>query len=150
MKPPRFVLVPRPHKGGLFRDLLGAGRGLWATAAHLIEKSVPQPHAPEPGTAVSPGAVHLRLADDGSPLCVACGLCTAVCPPRCLSVQRANIDPTTGPLLAAFDIDELRCISCARCVEICPEDALDMSGPLAGASPSRQGGIKRLFGPQRG
>jgi NADH-quinone oxidoreductase subunit I len=141
MKPTRFVMVPRPTRGGLFRDLLGVGRGLWATAAHIVEKP-----AAQPPITTAPGSVNLRLSQEGTPLCVACGLCSAVCPSKCLSVQRApDVSEPRLPLLKRFEIDELRCISCARCVEICPESALDMSGPLASAAPTRSRGVKRLF-----
>lgn len=140
MKATRFVSLPRPAKGGLFRDLLGVGRGLWATAAHIIEKPAAQPTVP-----VSPGSVQLLLAQDGSPRCVACGLCSAVCPPRCLTVLRTHSAPPSSQLLLRFEIDELRCISCARCVEICPEEALDMSGQPATAASNRSQGIKVLF-----
>lgn len=140
MKATRFVLLPRPARGGLFRDLLGVGRGLWATAAHMIEKPAVQPTLP-----ANLGSVQLRLAPDGSSRCVACGLCSAVCPPRCLTVLRNAHATPTSPLLSRFEIDELRCISCARCVEICPEDALDMLGAPANATSNRSQGIKVLF-----
>lgn len=140
MKSPRIVFVARPRPGGLFRDLLGVGAGLWATAAHMIEKPVPAPAVPP-----APGGLHLKLFNDGTPRCVACGLCAAVCPTACLTIVRAPLVPGARPLPSLFEVDELRCISCNRCVEICPEDALDTSAPLAAPSSHRHEAIRRLF-----
>lgn len=66
--------------------------------------------------------------DDGSPRCVACGLCEFACPTDCISIvpgetQGARIERFPE----VFDIDLSRCMFCGLCEEACPEEAIVMS-----------------------
>lgn len=60
--------------------------------------------------------------------CVACGLCSRVCPALAIEVQAGETmerDKERFPKL--FEINMLRCIYCGFCEEVCPEEAIVMS-----------------------
>ena len=98
---------------------------------------------PAPGRAREqpslPGAPRLTRDEAGAVRCVACFLCAAACPSRCLELEAGEENDggtmRRGPV--RFDIDLGRCILCGFCVQACPEDAIDMGWgralPLASA-----------------
>lgn len=59
--------------------------------------------------------------------CVACGLCSRVCPALAIEVQAAETDDDKERYPVKFEINMLRCIFCAYCEEVCPEEAIVMS-----------------------
>lgn len=69
-------------------------------------------------------------AEDGkrNMRCTSCGICSKVCPPQCIWIER-TIDPVTGkpvPTPANFFIDVDICMNCGLCAEFCPFDAIKM------------------------
>ena len=64
---------------------------------------------------------------DGVERCVACGLCSLVCPPLAIQVQAAETDLEKERYPLKFEINMLRCIFCGFCEEVCPEEAIVMS-----------------------
>lgn len=73
------------------------------------------------------GQHRLLPREDGSPRCVACYMCSTVCPAYCIHIVAAESpDQDIEKYPAAFEIDQLRCIYCGLCVEACPEDAIRM------------------------
>jgi NADH-quinone oxidoreductase subunit I len=61
--------------------------------------------------------------------CVACFLCAAACPARCIYIEaEENTDReriSGGERYASvYNIDYSRCIFCGYCVEACPTDAI--------------------------
>lgn len=73
------------------------------------------------------GRPVLVLEESGE-RCVACGLCSRVCPALAIEVQAAETplkDKERYP--AKFEINMLRCIFCGLCEEACPEEAIVMS-----------------------
>jgi NADH-quinone oxidoreductase subunit I len=73
------------------------------------------------------GRPVLVLEESGE-RCVACGLCSRVCPALAIEVQAAETptrDKERYP--AKFEINMLRCIFCGFCEEVCPEEAIIMS-----------------------
>jgi len=72
------------------------------------------------------GRPVLVLEEDGE-RCVACGLCSRVCPALAIFVQAAETDKEKERYPSIFEIDMLRCIFCAFCEEVCPEEAIVMS-----------------------
>jgi NADH-quinone oxidoreductase subunit I len=73
------------------------------------------------------GAPVLVLEENGVERCVACGLCSRVCPALAIEVQAAEtpLEKERYPVL--FEINMLRCIFCGFCEEVCPEEAIVMS-----------------------
>ena len=59
--------------------------------------------------------------------CVACGLCSRVCPALAIEVQAGETDKDKERFPAKFEINMLRCIYCGFCEEVCPEEAIVMS-----------------------
>lgn len=59
--------------------------------------------------------------------CVACGLCSRVCPALAIEVQAGETDKEKERFPAKFEINMLRCIYCGFCEEVCPEEAIVMS-----------------------
>jgi NADH-quinone oxidoreductase subunit I len=59
--------------------------------------------------------------------CVACGLCSRVCPALAIEVQASETDKDKERYPIKFEINMLRCIFCAFCEEVCPEEAIVMS-----------------------
>ncbi len=67
------------------------------------------------------------VEEEGTERCVACGLCSRVCPALAIEVQAAETDLNKERFPAKFEINMLRCIYCGFCEEVCPEEAIVMS-----------------------
>jgi NADH-quinone oxidoreductase subunit I len=65
--------------------------------------------------------------EDGIERCVACGLCSRVCPALAIEVQAAETELDKERYPERFEINMLRCIFCGFCEEACPEEAIIMS-----------------------
>ena len=85
---------------------------------------------PEVKTPLSPrfrGKLALMRYDNGEERCIACKLCSAVCPAQAISIEseeRADGSRRT----TKFEIDAFKCIYCGFCQEACPVDAI-VEGP---------------------
>ncbi|MEW6702654.1 MAG: NADH-quinone oxidoreductase subunit NuoI [Bacteroidota bacterium] len=64
---------------------------------------------------------------NGVERCVACGLCSRVCPALAIEVQAAETELEKERYPEKFEINMLRCIFCGFCEEVCPEEAIVMS-----------------------
>jgi NADH-quinone oxidoreductase subunit I len=73
------------------------------------------------------GAPVLVLEENGVERCVACGLCSRVCPALAIEVQAAETEDEKERYPVLFEINMLRCIFCGFCEEVCPEEAIVMS-----------------------
>lgn len=49
--------------------------------------------------------------------CTGCGMCTAVCPKQCITLQQNEF----GSL--KYHVDEERCIHCGKCEKMCPQNS---------------------------
>ena len=67
------------------------------------------------------------VLEDGVERCVACGLCSRVCPALAIEVQAAETELEKERYPERFEINMLRCIFCGFCEEACPEEAIVMS-----------------------
>jgi len=67
------------------------------------------------------------VQEDGTERCVACGLCSRVCPALAIEVQAGETDSAKERYPERFEINMLRCIFCGFCEEACPEEAIVMS-----------------------
>jgi NADH-quinone oxidoreductase subunit I len=100
------------------------------TIDYVGEKSRPdQRHVPAVGYR---GEHYLKVDDGGNIKCVACYMCSTVCPAECIIIEG---EPTPLEDFGAqrfkkpqsFEIDLLKCIYCGMCVEACPKDAIAMT-----------------------
>ncbi len=73
------------------------------------------------------GAPVLVQEENGIERCVACGLCSRVCPALAIEVQAAETADEKERYPERFEINMLRCIFCGFCEEVCPEEAIVMS-----------------------
>jgi NADH-quinone oxidoreductase subunit I len=73
------------------------------------------------------GMPVLVAREDGSPRCVACGLCEFACPTDCIDIVAGELDSEVERTPRHFDIDMGRCMFCGLCEESCPEEAIVMS-----------------------
>ncbi len=65
---------------------------------------------------------------DGSPKCVACYMCSTICPADCIHIVAGEKDDKSiEKYPVVFEIDLLRCVMCGLCVDACPEEAIIMS-----------------------
>ena len=110
-------------------------RGLWTTRKHAARglfryEELPTITYPEgqPEVRNTYRAKHrLMLRPDGTPRCVACGMCAAACPAHCIFIEATQSDdPRIEKRVMRFDIDHLTCVFCGLCAEACPVDALRM------------------------
>lgn len=105
-------------------------KGLADTFRHLFEKKFTIEY-PEKKLQVSPryrGLHRLNKDELGRVKCVACFLCSTICPARCIRIVGAEAPwPDREKYPVRFDIDELRCIYCGMCEEACPEEAIELT-----------------------
>lgn len=73
------------------------------------------------------GRPVLAMEENGEERCVACGLCSRVCPALAIEVQAAETEREKERYPEKFEINMLRCIFCGFCEEVCPEEAIIMS-----------------------
>lgn len=72
--------------------------------------------------------------------CTACGICSKVCPPQCIWIERKT-DPESGKPIsqpAQYVIDIDLCMNCGFCAEFCPFDAIRMDHDYELANTSRE------------
>ena len=67
------------------------------------------------------------VEEESGERCVACGLCSRVCPALAIEVQAGETLKDKERYPEKFEINMLRCIFCALCEEVCPEEAIVMS-----------------------
>ena len=104
------------------------GTGFRTTLKHLFHKPFTQEY-PEYKRQLperSRARIVLTRDPDGRERCVACYLCSAVCPVSCISMQAAEDDK--GRRYATwFRINFGRCIYCGLCEEACPTSAIQLT-----------------------
>ncbi|GHV13700.1 NADH-quinone oxidoreductase subunit I 1 [Fibrobacterales bacterium] len=110
-------------------------RGLFTTLKHFLRgllryetlPTIPYPDIKPPIPPNYRGKHRLLKRADGTPRCVACGMCAAACPAKCIRVDaKESQDGLVEKMAARFEIDHLACVFCGLCVEACPVDAIRM------------------------
>lgn len=102
--------------------------GFADTFMHLFRKPVTEEYPEYKRTlpARTRAVIVLTRDPDGGERCVACYLCSAVCPVSCISMQSA--ERADGRRYAAwFRINFARCIYCGLCEEACPTSAIQLT-----------------------
>lgn len=55
--------------------------------------------------------------------CVACGVCTEICPTECIELSHSGIGPYKTKMYPDF-VKKEDCTSCGMCEKSCPADAV--------------------------
>lgn len=103
--------------------------GLWLTLKQMFQPKFTRQYPEEkwePPTSFR-GRPVLVQRTDGVERCVACGLCSRVCPALAIEVQASETPLEKERYPVKFEINMLRCIFCGFCEEVCPEEAIVMS-----------------------
>ena len=113
--------------GDLLRKvfLLEIFKGLGVTLKHTLQKrvTIQYPEQERPVSDRWRGMHQFMVDDEGKELCVACGMCSAVCPADAIVVKPGEReDGSRYP--EVYDIHVARCIYCGYCEEVCPYGAI--------------------------
>jgi NADH-quinone oxidoreductase subunit I len=106
--------------------------GFATTFRHLFRKPITEEYPEYKRTLPERTRARIILTrdPDGGERCVACYLCSAVCPVSCISMQSAERED--GRRYASwFRINFARCIYCGLCEEACPTSAIQLTPLLA-------------------
>lgn len=118
----------------LWRALLAS---FWTTLRQIPRRDTLS--YPEQEPALAPrwrGRPILTRDPDGEERCVACELCSAVCPTHCIELEGGD-RPDGRRFATAFRINFARCIYCGLCEEACPTVAIQLSPEFAFAKGER-------------
>ncbi|CAL1329086.1 NADH-quinone oxidoreductase subunit NuoI [Candidatus Providencia siddallii] len=102
-------------------------RSIYMVALHIFDKRETKMY-PEESVYLSPryrGRIVLTRAPNGEERCVACNLCSVVCPVSCISLQK-SISKDGRWYSKFFRINFSRCIFCGLCEEACPTRAIQL------------------------
>jgi NADH-quinone oxidoreductase subunit I len=108
--------------------MLSILRSIWTVLTHTFRRRVTVQY-PDEEPYLPPryrGRIVLTRDPDGEERCVACHLCSAVCPTDCISLQ-ATEDETGRRYPEFFRINFSRCIFCGMCEEACPTYAIQLT-----------------------
>jgi NADH-quinone oxidoreductase subunit I len=114
------------HK--IMRGINGLAGGFATTLRHLFRRPITEqyPEYKRPLPERSRARIILTRDPDGEERCVACYLCSAVCPVSCISMESAERED--GRRWATwFRINFARCIYCGFCEEACPTLAIQLT-----------------------
>ena len=106
----------------------GLAAGFATTLRHLFRRPITEEYPEYKRTlyAKSRARIILTRDPDGEERCVACYLCSGVCPVSCISMQSAERED--GRRYARwFRINFARCIYCGLCEEACPTLAIQLT-----------------------
>ena len=100
-------------------------KGLGLTLRRFFSRPVTirYPEQKKPMPARWRGMHYFDKDENGETTCVACGLCVAICPSVCITLEIGEReDGKRYPV--RYEIDSLRCIFCGYCQEACPVNAI--------------------------
>jgi NADH-quinone oxidoreductase subunit I len=122
------VKPQKPGETSAFEALKALGEGFATTFRHLFRKPVTEeyPEYKRPLPERARARIVLTRDPDGGERCVACYLCSGVCPVSCISMQAVET-PDGRRCAAWFRINFARCIYCGLCEEACPTAAIQLT-----------------------
>lgn len=112
----------------ILEEIRALGKGFATTFKHLFRRPVTEeyPEEKRPLPERSRARFILTRDPDGKERCVACYLCSGVCPVSCISMQ--SMEQADGRRYASwFRINFGRCIYCGLCEEACPTSAIQLT-----------------------
>jgi NADH-quinone oxidoreductase subunit I len=106
---------------------MGILRTLWLVFLHTFNRRVTVSYPDEMPKLPARwrGRIILSRDPDGEERCVACHLCSAVCPVDCIALQ-ADQGKDGRRFPSFFRINFSRCIFCGFCEEACPTCAIQL------------------------
>ena len=113
---------------GAIESVKALSVGFATTFKHLFRKPITEeyPEYKRQLPVRTRARIVLTCDPDGNERCVACYLCSAVCPVSCISMQSA--ERQSGRRYAAwFRINFARCIYCGFCEEACPTSSIQLT-----------------------
>lgn len=117
--------------GGVFGAAKAIATGMGITFKEMLNPTITEdyPDSPPKFQERYRGVHVLQRDEHGLEKCVACFLCAAACPAKCIYIEAAENTETArisgGERYAkVYNIDYTRCIFCGYCVEACPTDAI--------------------------
>ncbi len=123
-----YIHLEPPSRSSGWEALKALVQGFAVTLRHLGRRPITESYPEFKRTlpARSRARIVLTHDPDGTERCVACYLCSAVCPVSCISMQSAEADD--GRRYARwFRINFGRCIYCGLCEEACPTSAIQLT-----------------------
>jgi NADH-quinone oxidoreductase subunit I len=114
--------------GLTWEGIVGLAAGFAMTFRHLFRRPITEEYPEYKRTLPERTRARIILTrdPDGDERCVACYLCSAVCPVSCISMQSAERED--GRRWAPwFRINFARCIYCGLCEEACPTLAIQLT-----------------------
>jgi len=102
-------------------------KGLALTLSRFFSKpiTIQYPEQKLPPAPRWRGIQYFEKDERGKTKCVACGLCMAVCPSQCITIETAE-DEEGRRYPLTYELDATRCIFCGYCEEACPVNAIFM------------------------
>jgi NADH-quinone oxidoreductase subunit I len=106
----------------------GLCSGFALTLRHVFRRPITEsyPEYKRSLPARTRATIILTRDPDGDERCVACFLCSSVCPVSCISMNAAE-RPDGRRYAAWFRINFARCIYCGLCEEACPTLAIQLT-----------------------
>lgn len=107
--------------------LIGLASGFGTSFKHLFRRPITEqyPEYKRKLPARSRARIVLTRDPDGGERCVACYLCSAVCPVSCISMESEELE--NRRYARWFRINFARCIYCGLCEEACPTLAIQLT-----------------------
>jgi NADH-quinone oxidoreductase subunit I len=107
-------------------------QGITTTVRHLFSKKItvqfPEERYEIPDPIIYRGVHRLNRDEQGRVKCVACFMCSTICPARCIDIEAGESPwPDREKYPVRFTIDMLRCIFCGMCEEACPVNAIELT-----------------------
>ncbi len=104
--------------------------GLFDPFKKKTNKTIVTRRYPKEKRPAAPGfrGLHALAKDEnGKMKCVGCGMCSAMCPSKCIHIHTSE-GADFKKTVTGYRVDVLRCLYCALCVEACPYGAVVLTG----------------------